>query len=178
MFWGSFCGKYSKGPGLFWEKSWGTISSGTYCQRIVPLIHEYLWTHPDLIFIQDEARSHTARATIKDLQERGITVICWPPYSPNLNPIESLWDEMKDWIQDHYSERMSLSTLRTAVQKAWDAIRYNYLNKLIDEMPQRCQAVIDAEGKQTKHWFQNNRIPLLKYFYCFLVPTITGLAPC
>ena len=42
-------------------------------------------------------------------------------------------------------------TLKFAVQKAWDAIKYNYLNKLIDEMPQRCQAVIDAEGKQTKH---------------------------
>ena len=68
--------------------------------------------------MQDEARSYTARATIKNLQKREITVICWPPYLPDLNPIKSLWNKMKDWIQNYYFKKISIFTLKTAVQKA------------------------------------------------------------
>lgn len=38
MFWGSFYGN-EKGPCLFWEKEWGTITSARYTERIVPLIY-------------------------------------------------------------------------------------------------------------------------------------------
>jgi hypothetical protein len=38
MFWGCFSGAAGKGPGIFWEKEWGTITSESYCQYIVPII--------------------------------------------------------------------------------------------------------------------------------------------
>jgi hypothetical protein len=37
MFWGCFNGN-EKGPGLFWEKDWGSINSDTYCEHLVPII--------------------------------------------------------------------------------------------------------------------------------------------
>jgi hypothetical protein len=37
MFWGSFYGN-EKGPCLFWEKEWGTITTTQYTERIMPLI--------------------------------------------------------------------------------------------------------------------------------------------
>ena len=37
MFWGCFSG-YRKGPGIFWEKDWGSISGETYCQHTIPVI--------------------------------------------------------------------------------------------------------------------------------------------
>lgn len=41
MFWGCFAG-YEKGPGLFWEKDWGSINSQSYADHTVPLIHGWL----------------------------------------------------------------------------------------------------------------------------------------
>ena len=38
MFWGCFSGGLGKGPCLFWEKEWGTITSESYTARILPLI--------------------------------------------------------------------------------------------------------------------------------------------
>jgi hypothetical protein len=42
MFWGIISGKYGKGLGIFWEKSWGKINRFSYSERIIPLLHEYL----------------------------------------------------------------------------------------------------------------------------------------
>ena len=41
MFWGCFWGN-TKGPGLFWEKDWGSISSATYRKLIIPVVDDYI----------------------------------------------------------------------------------------------------------------------------------------
>ena len=41
MFWGSFH-RYTKGPGFFWEKYWGTISGPTYHERTILVVAQYL----------------------------------------------------------------------------------------------------------------------------------------
>ncbi len=41
--------------------------------------------------------------------------------------------------------------IREAVHRGWLAIRKDQLDHLIDSMPARCQAVIAADGKQTKY---------------------------
>jgi transposase len=45
--------------------------------------------------MQDGAPGHTAVDIKEDLKERGITVIFWPPFSPDLNPIKRVWHIMK-----------------------------------------------------------------------------------
>ncbi len=45
---------------------------------------------------------------------------------------------------------MIYKILRKVVREAWDSISVKQLNELIDLMHQRCQDVIDAEGKHTK----------------------------
>ena len=40
--------------------------------------------------MQDNASIHTSRLARDWLQEHGIEVTDWPPYSPDLNPIEHL----------------------------------------------------------------------------------------
>jgi len=104
-----------------------------------------------LSFMQDNAPGHAAKYTREELEDRGIRVIDWPPYSPDLNPIEAVWNIMKDWIQEHYGDqdKLSYNTLRNAVREAWDAVTPEQLDELIGSMPARCQAVIDADGKQT-----------------------------
>jgi len=55
---------------------------------------------------------------------------------------------MKDYLETIFPEQMTYPQLRKAVQEAWDSITVDQLNELIDSMHDRCQAVIDADGKQ------------------------------
>ena len=41
MFWGCFHG-HTKGPGIFWEKDWGSINEESYRAHTVPIIHGYI----------------------------------------------------------------------------------------------------------------------------------------
>jgi len=151
MFWGSISG-FQKGPCCFWEKAWGKISSESYRTHIIPRIAEYIYDHPGTILMQDGAPGHRAAATIDDLNQRGITVLEWPPYSPDLNPIETLWNIMKDWIQRRYGHIDTISSyprLRRIIEEAWEAIPDERVHELIESMPARCQAVIDANGGHT-----------------------------
>jgi DDE superfamily endonuclease len=105
-----------------------------------------------LTFMQDSAPAHAAIGTVADLRERGIVCVKWPAYSPDLNPIEKLWNWMKDWIQDRYNNNLTgYNALREAVQAAWEAVPEAYLEYELLEMPNRCQAVINANGEQTRY---------------------------
>jgi hypothetical protein len=53
-----------------------------------------------LIFIQDNTPIYTARAVKEFFVDNAIDVIKWPPYSPNLNPLENLWNPLKQGVFD------------------------------------------------------------------------------
>jgi hypothetical protein len=40
--------------------------------------------------------------------------------------------------------------LRAAIMAAWEAVDAAYLDELLESMPQRCQAVIDADGSHIR----------------------------
>ena len=62
---------------------------------------------------------------------------------------------MKDWIQDRWEDSLlSYDALREAITAAWAAIEEDYLEELLSTMPDRCQAVIDADGKHTRWWIE------------------------
>ena len=89
--------------------------------------------------------------TREEIQEREIYTIFWPAFSLDLNPIETVWNEMKDWLYQHYPQPiLSQDQLRNRVIEAWKAIGVDLLQCLVDEMPRRCQDVIDANGMHTK----------------------------
>ncbi|KAI0993774.1 hypothetical protein K3495_g14410 [Podosphaera aphanis] len=155
MFWGSFFGS-EKGPSLIWEE-WGSITADRYYQRIVPLIHGMISSHPQIQLMQENAPTHKARQTMDELRERNISPITWPPYSPDLNPIEHVWKLMKDYIAYHYPDlalenNRSQDELRRVVAEAWDrAVDENEVEKLVESMPRRTRAVYEAQGCPTKY---------------------------
>ena len=75
MFWGCFH-EGTKGPGLFWEKDWGTITRESYREHTVPVVLEYIiMEHPELSFMQDNAPSHKDQDTRWLLNHLGINTI-------------------------------------------------------------------------------------------------------
>ena len=123
MFWGCFSAN-KKGPCLFWEKDWGSINQQSYCEHIVPIVEGWMKLNPGLHFMQDNAAGHAARLNREEFEYRRISFIEWPPFSPDLNPIEHVWNIMKDWIQMQYGDqdKLSYDNLRKAVREAWDAL--------------------------------------------------------
>ena len=107
----------------------------------------WLPLNPTLVPMQDGAPGHRAAKTIQELHERDIYPIFWPAFSPDLNPIETMWNRMKDYIMTKYPDyHSSYDKLRTAVKEAWDIIRADELQALVREMLAQCQAVEDIQS--------------------------------
>jgi transposase len=152
MFWGIFAGR-NKGPGLFWEKEWGTITGQSYRERINPVVDEWIQTNgsEDWIFMQDNAPCHKARATMDEIRRRGIKILDWPAMSPDLNPIEHVWAWMKDYIQNHYPRPASEAELKRQVLEAWNAVPEDFLLHLVHSMPRRINMVASTGGGWTQY---------------------------
>jgi len=125
MFWGCISGKYGKGSGLFWEKEWKSITQSTYCEHTFPVVWNYMYTsgHPGLYFQQDGGPGHTAKFSMAYMADRGVVPIFWPPFSPDLSPIETMWKRMKDILSALDPEvHRNYNRLRAAVLEAWNSI--------------------------------------------------------
>ena len=58
---------------------------------------------------------------------------------------------MKNYLQDNFPETMTYERLRIVVKRACDSIGQEEFKELIESMPARCQAVIEANGLFTKY---------------------------
>ena len=101
-------------------------------------------------FVQDNARPHVATVAKEFLEEHRIRVMNWPPQSPDLNPIENLWEEVKQSIR-RKNRPGSLDELDALAKKAWNDIPPELIRRLITSMPDRVAACIKAKGGPIKY---------------------------
>jgi transposase len=73
----------------------------------------------------------------------------WPPQSPDLNPIEQVWDLLESKIDE--TQKTSEAGLWRSMEEAWKKISVDELRKYINTMPERCRAVICAKGGHTRY---------------------------
>jgi hypothetical protein len=103
----------------------------------LPLVQAWMVVNPDHIFMQDNAPAHRALETRQFITDAGIQLLNWPPYSPDLNPIEHVWNWMKSYIQAHSPEDQTQDQLNRAIYEAWDAVPEEFLASLTLSMAQR-----------------------------------------
>ena len=109
-------------------------------------------------FQQDNASIHTAKAVESFLLEHKVSILEWPPYSPDLNPIEHVWNLLKrrlfklfPYLFDLKQNLADIEEFKECLQKAWATITQEEIRDLIDSMPRRLAAVIEAKGWYTKY---------------------------
>ncbi len=79
----------------------------------------------------------------------GVTVIDWSVNSPELKPIESLWDIVKRKMRD--TRPNNADDLKAAIKATWASIPPEKCHRLIASMPRRIDSVIHAKGGPTKY---------------------------
>ncbi|UYV66997.1 hypothetical protein LAZ67_4003618, partial [Cordylochernes scorpioides] len=97
--------------------SGGTLTAQRYRDEI---LEHYLRPYRDqighnLIFMDDNARPHRARLVNEYLQSENIRRMDWPARSPDLNPIEHVWDALGRRIGARHPSPRTLVKLRTAL---------------------------------------------------------------
>lgn len=129
----------------------GTLTAQRYCDEILQQHLVPIMQNNGRMFQHDNARPHTARITTAFLQHNNIPVLPWPSKSPDLNPIEHLWDELDRCVRQRQPAPQSLQQLVDALKAEWTNIPQQVIRNLTSSMGRRCQAVIDTHGGHTRY---------------------------
>lgn len=119
--------------------------------RLIPQINEWFADPSECTFMHDSAPCHKAKSVTTFLEMKQIKVLPWPGNSPDLNPIENAWELLKRKISKENTTNKQ--NLIEALIKVWhhdEELKEN-VQKCIQSMPKRVQAVIDAKGGSTKY---------------------------
>jgi len=100
--------------------------------------------------MQDNARPHTANITRQFLADNQITVLGHPAMSPDLNPIEHVWDMMGRRLRREYPGLQTLAALERALQRIWRTIPMAAIRRCIN-MAEQLRPVIRARGGNTRY---------------------------
>ena len=145
MVWACFAGN-SKSKLVFLVGSQdGKKYVHTLEENLLPFAEELpvTWT-----FMQDGAPCHRSKFAKDWLFDNYISVLEWPAYSPDLNPIENLWGILVRRVYANQRQFESIQSLTACILDAWDSISTETLVSLTQSMRKRCVEVVLAKGKK------------------------------
>ena len=74
---------------------------------------------------------HRSKSTKKWLTERNIEILPWPANSPDLKPIENVWNDIKKAIRNDRVFPSTKAELKSVITRVWDNLSENTIDKLI-----------------------------------------------
>ena len=134
-----------------------TVNGELYWEEILPLFKEALldktmFPSQELsILMQDGATPHTAKPTIRHIQETiGKVWTDWPGNSPDLNPIENVWALLQESVFEEPRPR-SRESLIDRIREKWNSFPQEYFASLIESFPSPIKDCLDANGGSRKY---------------------------
>ncbi|GBM03417.1 hypothetical protein AVEN_265460-1 [Araneus ventricosus] len=112
---------------------------------------EYALVTP--IFQDDNSTVHRAGRLCDWFDEHSHTLLHldWPAKSPDLYPIENLWDMLEQRVKRRNQHPRNLVDLRDQILSEWFKLCATCLQNLVDSLPNRIQAVIKSRGGVTRY---------------------------
>lgn len=98
---------------------------------------------------QDGDPAHTSGLVQQWLFTHGVQCIDWPPYSPDLNPIENVWNDIKRRVEKRNAK--DIEQLKQHLAEEWEVTDPILLATLVHTMPKRCKDVVANHGHKTKY---------------------------
>ena len=124
----------------------GTLNAQRYQENVLePHVVPHFEAHTlasTPIFMDDNATPHHLQAT-------AIETLPWPARSPDLNPIEHLWDILGRQVRSR--DPQNLQELTQALHEEWQRIPMFKIRRVIISMGRRLQTVIQAGGGYTRY---------------------------
>ena len=151
MIWSVISGK---GTGRLYVVQ-GMMKQDQYIQmlkeRLLPQVRDWFPNRESFIFMQDGAPCHTARSVKAFLNDKNIPLMPWPGNSPDMNPIENVWELVKREIgKEVITTRTQLIEKLIHVWNHSSELQESVKNN-IESMPRRIEALIAAKGGITKY---------------------------
>ena len=131
----------------------GNLTAQRYINEVLrPTVIPFFPRHQEVdIFQQNNARAHSARVTTAFLNANNVRTLPWPAFSPDLSPIEHLWDQLGQAVRRRQPMPITLRQLENALQEEWNNIPQDRIRRLIRSMPRRCRACVAANGGHIRY---------------------------
>lgn len=113
----------------------------------LPLSKDILGLEDNFIFQQDNDPKHKSAYVTDYFEKTGINILKWLSQSPDLNPIENLWDHVKRAVRN--AAPKTIHELKEIIPQIWSQITPYYCKKLVYTIPKRVEEVKRAKGRNT-----------------------------
>ena len=99
----------------------------------------------DFVLMDDNARPHWARVVTEYLEREGIDLMNWTASSPDINPIEHVWDILQRRVSARFVQPQTRGDLTRALIEEWARIPRPAIRKLIRSFKSSCRAIYTLE---------------------------------
>ncbi|GFT86396.1 transposable element Tcb2 transposase [Trichonephila clavipes] len=126
----------------------GSVNGTRYCNEILlPYVRLFRGAMGlKFIFMDDNVPCHRTVAAEQLLESEDIERMDWPARSPDLNPIEHVWDFLGRRLAARTLPPLTIRELRLALQDEWAAMPQQLIDTLILSMGRRCETCLAVRG--------------------------------
>ncbi|KAL4494399.1 hypothetical protein ABPG72_019809 [Tetrahymena utriculariae] len=139
------------------------VGSDQYIQcleeSLLPFVDDHFDVEEDVFLLQDGAPSHTSKKSKEWFEDTNIEILQNPSWSPDLNPIELIWNTMKQKFKQKLiikkfedNSQLTQENIKEIVTEIWQDIDDNIIKQSISHTKKIMKQVIELQGDYCKSY--------------------------